>query len=247
MMTVKGKWTLTALLVISLCVGLVGQAAAEEGLDWELEQFWSADREVNVIENRLYERDGRFGVGLYTGLLSSDPFFYYFPVGLRATYHLSNSLGFEAGGAFMNAGFLTHDTELTEFLRDSRRDAFNAQTDTMDRYLWRANAVAVWSPFYGKLAILQRKLAHFDLNLAGGLGVVQVERPTVDRTSFNQVVTPEVVLGTGAHFYITEDLLVRLDGRGYLFLGAEAPHNEGSFFGRLKFPVEFLIGATYLF
>ncbi len=251
----KAKWSLAAAAAVAVCLGLSLPASAEEGgLDTELEQFWSADRDVRVIENRLFEREGRFGAGLYTGLLSSDPFFYYFPVGVRATYHFSNSLGVEVGGAFMDAPFLTHNTELTDFLQESRRESFNSATDTMDRYLWRANAVAVWSPFYGKLAILQRKLAHFDLNVAGGLGMVQVERPGLDTAgqpslsgeAFNHI-TMEVVTGVGAHFYITDSLLVRLDGRGYLYRGAELVHNTDSFFRQLKFPMEFLVGATYLF
>jgi hypothetical protein len=41
--------------------------------------------------------------------------------------------------------------------------------------------------------------------------------------------------------------LLRLDGRGYLYRGAELVFHEGSFLRQLKFPVEFLVGATYLF
>lgn len=247
MKTLYTKVGLGVLAVLAMTMALSAQATAQEGLDEELDHYWSAERDLDILRERLYLREGRFSVGLFAGLFSSEPNFYYFPLGLRAGYNFSNELGVEVGGAFMDAGFLTHDTELTEFFRDVRRDAFNPAHDTQDRFLWRANAVALWSPLYGKLAILQRKLAHFDLNLAGGLGAVGVERPALNRKSASNHVTMEVVLGAGAHFYLTRSLVVRLDGRGYVYRGAELPHNEGSFFGQLKLPMEFLLGATYLF
>lgn len=247
MKTFSKKFSLALIVMALLLTATASSATASDGLDRELEEYWTTDRDLDVIRDRLFERDGKFSAGLYTGLLSSDPFFYYYPVGVRGGYHFSNSLGVEVGGAFMDAAFLTHDTELTDFLRRRLRDAFDASTDTDDRYLWRANALAVWSPFYGKLAVLQRKLAHFDLNAAAGLGVVGMERPTPDRSSASNHVTMEMVLGAGAHFYINESITIRLDGRGYLYRGAEFTEYNETFFQQLKFPVEFLLGASYLF
>lgn len=233
---------LTAALVL-----LASPAYADGGLDEELEQYWATERDMDVLQYRMYQREGRISAGLFTGLLSSEPNFYYFPVGLRGGYHLSNYFGVEVGGAFMDAGFLTHDTELTEFLRERRRDAFDPAMHFTDRFLWRANAIALWSPFYGKLALLQRKLAHFDLNMGAGLGAVGVERPAADRNSSSNTITPEVVFAAGAHFYVDRNIVIRLDGRGYLYRGAEVPTNTGSFVQQLNFPMEFLLGASYLF
>lgn len=247
MKTLHKRMSLGLVALIAILLAFAASATAQEGLDQELQQYWSAERDLEVLRDRLYLREGRFHAGLYAGLFSSEPNFYYFPLGLRAGYHFTNELGVEVGGAFMNAGFLTHDTELTEFFRDVRRDAFDPALDTQDRFLWRANAIATWSPFYGKLAILQRKLAHFDLNVGAGLGAVGVERPALNRKSASNHVTMEVVLGAGAHFYVNRSLVVRLDGRGYIYRGAELSHNEGSFFRQIKFPMEFLLGATYLF
>ncbi len=249
MKIVTNKLSLAALVIAAVGLMWSSPALAQESLDDELEQYWATEREMDVLQNRLFVREGRFGAGLFTGLLSSEPFFYYFPVGLRGTYHLSNNFGVEAGGAFMNApGVLTHNSELTDFLENYLGEAgFNSGTHTSDRYLWRANAVAMWSPFYGKLAALQQKLVHFDLNFAAGLGVLGVERPDLARENVESTVIPEVVLGLGAHFFVTPDIVVRLDGRGFLHMGAELPTNEGEFFGRLNFPMEFNLGATYLF
>lgn len=226
----------------------ITSASADDSLDRELEQYWATERDMRVIEDRLYKKDGRLGVGLFTGLLSSEPFFHYYPVGARLSYNFSDNIGVEAGGAFMDSSALTRDTELTEFLRDQRNQAgFNPATDAEDRFLWRANALVLWSPFYGKLAALHKKLLHFDINFGAGFGAVGVERPEVTRDDAMSKTAVEFVLGAGVHFFVSESVLLRFDGRGFLYQGAELPTNEGSTFGRMKFPMEFNLGFTYLF
>ncbi|RDV40001.1 outer membrane beta-barrel domain-containing protein [Bradymonadaceae bacterium TMQ3] len=248
MTTVKFKWSAIAVLVAAATALSASPAAAQQALDEELEQYWTSERDLRVLRDRLYDREGRIGAGIYTGLMSSEPFYYYIPVGGRVSYHFSDQLGVEVGGAFMNAqGVLTRNTQLMDFLVADRGEGFDAATDTEDRFLWRANAVVTWSPFYGKLALLQRKLSHFDLNVAAGLGAVSVERPNQTRDAANTKLTVEGVLGVGAHFFVTPDLTVRLDGRGYIYRGAKFDHNEDSFFGQLRLPVEFLVGASYHF
>ncbi len=249
MKTVTKKLSLMA-LVIAAWVAFAAPAAAEQSLDTELEQYWATERELAVIEDRLFERDGMFGVGLFAGLLTSEPFFHYYPLGGRLSYHFSNHLGVELGGSYMISSY----TELTEFMEGELQDAFDSSQHTQDRFLWRANAMAMFSPFYGKIAALQQKLMHFDLNFGAGLGVVGVERPqwNLDRPQpeglgAEDKIAPEFILGVGAHFYINQDFVLRLDGRGYLYQGAELPSNTDSTFGRLSFPVEFNLGVNYLF
>lgn len=242
--------TLVTLLLAAAVVTTAAPAMAEQEpeLNSELSQFWSADRKVPVVQDKLFTREGRFGLGLYTGLMSSEPFLYYIPVGLRASYFFSDQLGLEVSGQFTDApGVLSNDTELTQFVRNRRGEGFDLSTDTEDRFLWRANAVVTWSPLYGKFALLQRKLAHFDLNLVAGLGAVSVERPAEDRRSASNAIAPELVLGVGAQFFMFENFTLRLEGRGYVYQGAKTPVNKDSFLDQVKVPIEFQVGVSYLF
>ncbi|MFU8804231.1 MAG: outer membrane beta-barrel domain-containing protein [Bradymonadaceae bacterium] len=243
---------LTILSLTAMSVALTiapGDAWAEEtDLDEELQQFWSSERELSVLHDRLYHRAGRLALGIHVGLLSSEPFFYYYPVGGRISYHFTNQTALEVGGSFMDApGILTHDTELTEFARERRGESFDSSTDTEDRFLWRSNVVFLWSPFYGKLAFLQRKLAHFDFNVAIGAGAAGVERPDrsdTPKSSANKVV-PEGVFGGGVQFFMTPSMTVRLDGRFYVYRGAEVRGETWS--EQVNLPAEFLLGFSYLF
>jgi outer membrane beta-barrel protein len=251
MMDVFNKRVLTALSLVTIALASVlatGEARAQDSdLDEELGQFWANERELPVVKNRLYDRAGRLSLGVHVGLLSSEPFFYYYPVGGKLSYHFTNHAAVEVGGSFMNAqGVLTHDTELTEFVKARRREGFNPATDTEDRFLWRSNAVFLWSPFYGKMAFLQRKLTHFDFNLALGAGLVGVERPSSDRSSASNTVAPEGVFGTGVQFLLHPSMTVRLDGRFYVYRGAETP-SATTWQKQMNVPAEFLLGFSYIF
>lgn len=221
-------------------------AQSNPALEKKLQSYWSVEKDLPSVERRLYSRDGRLSVGLFAGMLSSEPFYWYIPVGLRATYYFSNYWGVELEGSFMDApGVFSHNTELSDYLETERPVDFTA-AKRQDRFLWRANAMAVWHPLYGKFALLQRKLAHFDLNLAAGLGVVGVDRPDVLRQSTSSAVAPEAVFGLGTQFFATPDLVIRLDGRLYLYPAAETD-SKNTFVSRLEAPIEFLLGASYMF
>lgn len=232
----------------------------EGPLSEQFEDYWSVDREVDAIKNKMFRREGRLAVGLHGGIMSSEPFFWYSPVGLRLDYYLSDNFGLELEGSYM----LRHDTDLTGFVR-SEKAGFDESRDALDIFKWRAHALAVWSPFYGKLALLQRKLAHFDLNLAAGFGAVSLERPNKTRTNSEGVITPEFVFGGGVQFFANNHITVRFTGRGYVYSGPMNYKNtdtgeryvsantnnpnikEANFFQKLETPTEFLLGVSYMF
>jgi outer membrane beta-barrel protein len=218
------------------------QDAIEGPLKDQLEDYWSIDRDLDVLRDRLHTRAGRVHVGLTAGMLSSEPFLWYIPVGARVGYFLDDSFGIEVHGQFL----LAQTTELTDFIASEREDNFEVATDANDRFIWRANAVATWHPLYGKLALLQRKLTHLDFNLVGGVGVSGVERPQPNRAGADVTVIPELVLGAGVSFYLYEGLTLRAEGRGYLGPNAEITTTE-ELRNRapVQFPIEFVLGVTY--
>ena len=65
----------------------------------ELREYWSVERDLAMVREKLYERKGRFAVGLYGGFLPSEPFFNYVPVGGRVGYFLTDEMGIELGGS----------------------------------------------------------------------------------------------------------------------------------------------------
>lgn len=242
------------LVLFAMCaIALVASSASAQSdpLADELDNYWSVDRDLPVVQERIFQREGRFSAGLFVGLLTSEPFYWYLPVGAHLNYYFTNQLGLEIGGGYMDAeGVLTNTTDIYDFL-DGSASGFNAETDLEDRMLWRANALFVWNPLYGKWSLLNNKLTHFDANVVVGGGVLSVDRPTGDRTDNVQEIVPEFVFGLGAHFLLDENLIVRADGRFYIYPGYQSDFDEkengGGFFSTLKAPAEFQLGISYLF
>ncbi len=258
------KFCLTAAAFAAL-VASASTATAQERLEKELENYWTVERDLPVVQDRLFERSGRFGIGVYTGLMSSEPFWWYIPVGGRLTYFLNNHVGLELGGQYTgsagNAGPFSQPTEIHNFAAGELEDAFDPDTDLEDRFLWRANAMLLWNPLYGKWSFLNNKLGHFDFNFALGGGAVSVLRPDFRRTEATTVITPELIFGGGVHFFLSKSFILRADGRFYVYEGADTPSHradydpqdqarvsdKSSFFRRLQVPSEFQLGLTYLF
>ena len=177
-------------------------------------QYWGNKRDVAVVQKRLFAKDGRLEFTVFGGVIPNDPFLTYIPVGGRFNYYFIESLSVEVAGAYTGAG-VRIESDLATFLKNNQN--IKANTDLLDKQIWRANAAVVWSPFYGKMALANANLSHFDINLVAGLGVVQTESPTVDRSSTQTEIKPEGTLGAGLRFFMTESVTLRLDYRQGIF------------------------------
>lgn len=212
----------------------------------QLEEYWSVDRELPMIKERLYEMDGRFGVGVFAGIIPSEPFYVYVPLGGRLSYFFSNELGVEVSGQYM----LSMNTQINNFLADSRQGGFTPELDTEDRYIWNAEAVVSWHPLYGKWALLQRKLSHLDFSFALGAGAIGMTRPDVNRSASESSIQPALVMGAGLGFFVADGALLRLDWRSRPYLGPAfetAQYEDQTVLSRVQVPTEFTLGFSYLF
>lgn len=176
--------------------------------------YWGKKRDLSVVQKRLFTKDGRLEFTVFGGLIPNDPFLTYFPVGGRINYYFVESLSVEVAGAYTGSG-VQSETDLKGFLKNNTN--IQANTDLLDQQIWRANTMVVWSPFYGKMALLDDYLSHFDINLAAGLGVVQTESPTPERDGFETELKPEGALGAGFRFFLTDWFALRLDYRQGIF------------------------------
>ena len=212
-----------------------GEELGEGSVDADLELYWGGRRDVAVVQKRLFTKDGRAEVSLFSGIIPNDPFLTYIPVGGRFNYYFVESIALEVAGAFVGDA-LQVDSELTEFLKNNK--SIDANVDLLDIQIWRAGASVVWSPFYGKLALLQRKLSHFDINVAAGFGVVQTDSPNEDRTGVESKYKAEGIVGGGLKVFLTPDFSLRVDFRQFIF------QKIG---GGVSTPSEVTLGVSFFF
>ena len=218
----------------------------EGPLKEQLEEYWAVDRDLPMIKDRLFELDGRFGLGVMAGVTPSEPFYVYVPLGGRLSYFFANELGVEVSGSYM----LSFNTQLNDFLAEKRAGGFNPELDTEDKFIWNAEAVVSWHPLYGKWALLQRKLSHLDFSFALGAGAIGMTRPDVNRANSIDSIQPALVFGAGLGFFLGEKSLLRFDWRSRPYVGPAfetAQYEEQTFISRVQVPTELTLGYTFLF
>jgi outer membrane beta-barrel protein len=206
-----------------------GEELGSGDVDGDLQLYWGGRRALRPVVERRHVKEGRFEAAVFGGIVPNDAFLNYVPVGLRLDYHFTESLALEVAGSYL----LGSDTELNTFLQDQR----SRLDPLLDLQEWRGNVAVAWSPFYGKLALLQRKLSHFDINLVAGGGVVSTVAPEGAVGESGGGIKPEGMLGMGFRLFMSRSVAVRLDYRQYLF-----PKSDQG----VALPSEFTLGVSWL-
>lgn len=240
------RWTLVLLAAGAVLAGTHGDAHAQEaGMDaaqpsaaeaTEFDAYWAEQRQVRVLQRRMYQKDGDFQLSLFAGAIPNDPFLRYFPLGLRFGYWINEAIGVELSGAYIDP--FAANSDLRTFLADRGEvDVF-----LRDEQLWRGDFLVRWSPIYGKFSFAGTKLAHFDWHLGGGFGVVGVRNPVTgavnDFTQTQNEIKPEVVIATGWILHLNQRWALRWDFHQYIF-------QKDS--GGVALPSEFSIGGSFFF
>lgn len=148
------------------------------------EKYWAkgSDAEMGVIQSRLYSNAGKVEVGVFGGIISSDPFL--------STKHLGGSAGY-----YFNDYFALHAigwksaASGSAALKTFESDAgFTANTNHPKSFY---GVQASGDFLYGKLSLLGKMIIYFDLHVRGGLGSTQTES--------GNYLTPFVGLGPQIH------------------------------------------------
>lgn len=195
-------------------------------------EFWAKQRQVRVIQRRLFEKDGQTNLTLGVGILPNDPFQTYTQGNLRIGHHITESLSLEASGSYV---FLTQASDLAEYLRE--QGDYNIFSRDLQK--WRGNVVLNWSPIYGKFAFAGQKLAHFDWFFGAGAGALGVETSTEgDLGAPAAKTTAEAIVTTGWDIHLAQEFALRVDVRQFIF------KKTG---GGVALPTEIALGASYYF
>ncbi|MFU8804230.1 MAG: outer membrane beta-barrel domain-containing protein [Bradymonadaceae bacterium] len=210
-------------LCMALCLSLVASHALadfeEDAGEDTLPQvdpgsplYWSEMRDIYTFQKRAFEKEGRFAVSFYTGLIPNNIFEQYFPIGLRLNYFILENIGVELSSSY---NFVSR-TNLTDMVQDD--SGVGAQAILIgDTQLSHTNFGVLWSPFYGKFSFYESGLYYFDMYLFAGAGLVITETTSDFGADPSKTAKPEGSLGGGMAVYLGEHAGVRLDFRQFVF------------------------------
>lgn len=171
------------------------------------EDYWRPNKdELEVVQNRRFEKKDRFELGAHYGLLQGEDFENTTSFGASVAYNLTNFWFIEAS----HHKFSNSDNDFLASLKTSY--GFRPDFNRMDSQ----SAVLVgWVPIYAKFSLLGKKISHFELYLAAGAGLTKTSGDVIDpdlgRRRENNNLTG--ILTVGNKFYLTEHLLFRVDWR----------------------------------
>jgi outer membrane beta-barrel protein len=203
-----------------------------EALEEDLALFWGKRREVSVVQRRLVEKDGRVDVTAAFSTIPNDDFIAYFPLGLRAGYHFSESFAVEASFAYA----LQKPSDLTTFLKEDPQISLK-EAEIQEKIDMFYNVAVLWAPIYGKVSVLGNKLTHFETYVGLGAGVFHTTTKDANNPDPQPEVKPAGNTVLGFRWFINDNFNLRTDYRHYFFQ---------KFGGGVSIPAEFSLGLGFL-
>lgn len=220
----NGRWALRTVIGIVVLFAAIpvatGQEVEKTVLDQKLDKVWGKERDLKVIQKRVFEKANRHEIGVLVGIIPNDSFFNYFPVGLRYDYFFLESVALEIAGAYVPS---TESALRSDLMKFSGGAVSSVQIP--ERVNWYAGLNVYWAPVHGKVSLFTSKLTSFDIGLLVGLGLIGSEyydnlaKSWKTRKSYDNAVPFNLManLGLGFHLFLTEYLALRLDYRHYIF------------------------------
>jgi outer membrane beta-barrel protein len=122
----------------------------------------SAFNDIAVIQRRFLPKTKRFEAFPSAGFIVNQAFFLNYMLGLKLAFSFTESWALEANSAFLGSAA----RDITKDLRDKRGIATSTFVDPKSY----VGLDIKWSPIYGKMGLLNRKIVPFDMYYVLGGG-----------------------------------------------------------------------------
>ncbi len=179
---------------------------------------------VKAVQRKGFLKRHRFDLTPLFALTVNDAFYQKFGGGLRIAYNVQDSLAIAVRGVYY---CWPGQQDCTPYRTDAVREgkiAFNSQLLNSQLY-GQLMLDGIWSPVYGKAAVLGSTITHFDLFLQAGAGGVWTATSAKPRNEGWHVAAD---LGGGLRFYPREWLAFELGLTATLYPDQPNPSVPGT-------------------
>lgn len=214
---------------------LPGDGAAAEGgaaaeIDPEEQQKIDEDAIVvvqrqaflNVFKNDEGKTVRRFELQPFVGLSVNDPFVRHYAVGAEFDFWLTNRMAIGLTGQ----AFFGNRTPAYDRIRFQ-----NGLLLTANRSVWEASVTYLYEPIYGKVALFNRFMLHWEAYTQIGFGIIQTQvipRFEAIHDPFNNF-NPQGNFAIGSRFYVkdVDFFSFNFAVRNFIYLDRFEPTNRG--------------------
>lgn len=141
-----------------------GGEAAEQDANSEEEQIRAEMGLITVVQRQRMLKKKRFELQPQFGITVNDPYVRHYTIGVAADYWLSNRMAL----GLVGTGLIGAKTPRYDNIR--RQEGLLL---TANQVLWQANLNFTYNFIYGKIAIFNRALLHWEAGASIGGGVMQ--------------------------------------------------------------------------
>jgi len=145
--------------------GTSPEAAGEE-LGTEEDQIKAEKGLITVVQRQRMLKKKRFELMPQFGITVNDPYVRHYTIGLDFNYWLNNRMAIGLTGT----GLIGAKTPRYDNIRFQEGLLLTA-----NRTLWQGSVNFTYNPFYGKIAIFNRALLHWEAGLVVGGGALQTQ------------------------------------------------------------------------
>jgi outer membrane beta-barrel protein len=179
-------------------------------------------RLIKTIQRKKFFKKGRWEASPHVAFVANDPFLNRYIVGSGINYNLTEIFAVELNLNFSpDLGDADWKPITTQLIDE------NHVSPDISKLTYFGSATFMFSPIYGKVAVVGRKIINFDIFAAFGMGMTQTSESLEaldagldnERAVLTQhQVHPTTNFGGGARIIFGENLALRLDGRSMVYI-----------------------------
>lgn len=175
------------------------------------DKYWAAkDDEYGVIQNRTFTKTGKYYLSVVTGPLINDPYGKGRGTGGMLGYYISEDFGVELS-------YLTYNSVQNDTV-SAYESQFGGAKPDFNLLRGVKTLSATYSPFYAKMAFMNKSIMYFDMGLTLGLGITDYEIQKVNKdgagnkSQANEMKSDShIEIGIVQQLFISQNVAFRLD------------------------------------
>ncbi len=179
-------------------------------------------RLIKTIQRKKFFKKGRWEASPHVAFVANDPFLNRYIVGSGINYNITEIFALELNLDFSpDLGDADWKPVTKQLIEE------NHVSPDISKLTYFGSATFMFSPIYGKVAVVGRNIINFDIFAAFGMGMTRtsesLEALDAEQNNERAVVTqhqlhPTTNFGGGARIIFGENLALRLDGRSMVYI-----------------------------
>ena len=172
-------------------------------------------QDIVVVPRKRFLKGGRLELAPFTGMSINDILIRHYVFGVDLNYFITDALSIGVQGNY-------YVKQLTD--RETLIGLQYNRIPTLNRYLWSGMLSFGYIPAYGKFALFNKNIVHWEIIGSAGVGVTQTEiipRDLKFDAFQTMAITPH--FGIGGRFFMFDWLTVNYMFRDYLVLDKFEP------------------------